>query len=402
MKSSSSSFDFDTPVERRNTASLKWDKYKGRDIIPLWVADMDFKAPPAVIEALHRRVEHGVFGYSLPPDDLTETVLNMLECSHGWKVKPEWILWLPGLVTGINVACRAVGNPGDAVMTSTPVYPPFLTAPLLAGRELISVPHADDGARYTFDFAAIEKAVAPRTRMFILCNPQNPTGRSFTPDELRRLADICLNRGIIICSDEIHCSLVLDRNIRHITLATLDEEIAARTITLLAPSKTYNLPGLGCSLAVIPDKGIRSSFRKTMEGIVPHVNVLGFTAALAAYGNAEDWHLALLDYLRGNRDLVEDFVARTSGLSMHHVEATYLAWIDCRNLSTDDPAAFFEEAGVGLSNGGDFGAAGFVRLNFGCSRSILLTALERMDKALRSGGHLKNSPEGTLSILPGS
>lgn len=382
--SSRSFFDFDTPVERRNTASLKWDKYKGRDIIPLWVADMDFKAPPAVIEALHQRVEHGVFGYTQPPGDLIDAVLNMLEREHKWQVKNECIVWLPGLVTGINIACRAVGNPGDAVITCTPVYPPFLTAPSFAARELISVPHADEGTRYVFDFTAIEEAITPRTRMFILCNPQNPTGRSFTPDELRTLADICLKHGIVICSDEIHCGLVLDRNIRHITLATLDDDIASQTITLLAPSKTYNIPGLGCSLAVIPDKNIRRSFRKAMDGIVPHVNVLGFAAALAAYRDAEDWHLALLDYLRENRDLVEDFIARTPGLSMHHVEATYLAWIDCRNLSTDDPAAFFEEAGVGLSNGGDFGAAGFVRLNFGCSRSILLTALERMDKAIRS------------------
>jgi len=382
-KSPRSFFDFDTPVERRNTASLKWDKYKDRDIIPLWVADMDFKSPPAVIEALHRRVEHGVFGYSQPPGDLIETVLSMLEHEHNWNVKPEWIVWLPGLVTGINVACRAVGNVNDAVMTCTPVYPPFLTAPALSGRTLITVPHADEGARCTFDFAAMEKAITPETKMFILCNPQNPIGRCFTLDELRTLAGICLSHGIIICSDEIHCGLVLDRDIRHTTPATLDEEIAARTITLLAPSKTYNLPGLGCSLAVIPDKALRSCFRKTMEGIVPHVNVLGFTAALAAYRDSEDWHLALLDYLRSNRDLVEDFIAHTPGVSMHHVEATYLAWIDCRNLLTDTPAAFFEEAGVGLSNGKDFGAEGFVRLNFGCSRSILLAALERMDKAIR-------------------
>ncbi|MEN6374411.1 MAG: PatB family C-S lyase [Smithella sp.] len=387
-----SSFDFDIPVERRNSASLKWDKYKGTDIIPLWVADMDFKAPPAVIEALHRRVEHGVFGYTQPPGNLIDAVLSMLEHEHNWQVKPEWIVWLPGLVTGINVACRAIGNPGDAVMTCTPVYPPFLTAPLLAGRELINVPHADDGARYTFDFAAIEKAVNSRTRMFILCNPQNPTGRSFSVDELRTLADICLKHGMIICSDEIHCGLVLDRNIRHTTLAILDDEIAVNTITLLAPSKTYNLPGLGCSLAVIPDKGLRSCFRKAMEGIVPHVNVLGFTAAMAAYCDAEDWHLALLDYLRGNRDLVEDFITRAPGLSMHHIEATYLAWIDCRNLLSDNPAAFFEEAGVGLSNGREFGSEGFVRLNFGCSRSLLFTALERMDKAIRSMEHIKKIP----------
>lgn len=383
-KSSQSFFDFDAPVERRNTGSLKWDLYKGTEIIPLWVADMDFKAPPAVIQALSRHVEHGVFGYTLPPDDLLETVLNMLERKHAWKVKPEWIIWLPGLVTGVNVACRAVGNPGDAVMTTVPAYPPFLSAPSLAKRTLITVPLADNGARYVFDFAAIEKAITPDTRMFILCNPQNPTGRAFTSDELRTLAGICLSRNIIICSDEIHCGLVLDQDRKHITLATLDDKLTAQTITLLAPSKTYNLPGLGCSLAVIPDQGLRSCFIKTMEGIVPHVNALGLTAALAAYRDSEDWRLALLDYLRGNRSLVEDFVNRTPGISMHHVEATYLAWIDCRKLPTDkQPATFFEEAGVGLSGGKAFGVEGFVRLNFGCPRSVLQEALERMDKAIR-------------------
>jgi cysteine-S-conjugate beta-lyase len=382
-KSSPSLFDFDTPVERRNTASVKWDRYKGTDIIPLWVADMDFQAPPAVIAALSRRVEYGVFGYTHPPEDLLETVLDMLERVHAWKVKSEWIVWLPGLVTGVNVACRAVGNTGDAVITTTPAYPPFLSAPANSQRTLITVPHADDGTRYIFDFAAIEEAITPDTKMFILCNPQNPTGRAFTLAELRTIAKICRDRGIIICSDEIHCGLVLDRGGKHITLAALDDEVAAQTITLLAPSKTYNLPGLGCALAVIPDPDLRSSFQKAMQGIVPHVNALGFTAALAAYRDAEDWHLALINYLRDNRDLVENFVAHTPFLSMHHVEATYLAWIDCRKLPADNPAAFFEEAGVGLSGGPDFGVKGFVRLNFGCPRSILLTALERMDKAVR-------------------
>ncbi len=238
------------------------------------------------------------------------------------------------------------------------------------------------GSQYVFDFAGIEQSITARTRMFILCNPQNPTGRVFTRDELLRLARICLHNNIIICSDEIHCGLVLDNDKGHITLSTLDEDIARQTITLLAPSKTYNLPGLGCSFAVIPDKGLRSHFKAAMNGIVPHVNALGFTAALAAYRDCEDWRLALIDYLRGNRDLVEDFVANTPGLSMHHTEATYLAWIDCRNLDVPNPAAFFEDAGVGLSDGSDFGTEGFVRLNFGCARSLLVEALGRMGDAL--------------------
>lgn len=375
-------FDFDTPVDRRNTGSLKWDRYKGRDIIPLWVADMDFKAPPAVITALHRHIDHGIFGYTLPPDGLVDEVLALLERTHSWKAAPEWIVWLPGLVTGINVACRSVGEPGDAVMTTIPAYPPFLSAPVLSGRILITVAHIGERSGYAFDFEGIEQAFTKRTKMFLLCNPQNPTGRVFTPAELERLAKICMSRGAVVCSDEIHCGLVLDNDARHVSLAAMDKDFARQTITLLAPSKTYNLPGLGCSLAVIPDKGLRSCFRKAMEGIVPHVNALGYTAALAAYRDCEDWRLELIACLRQNRDLVEDFVDKTPGISMRHVEATYLAWIDCRELELEDPAAFFEDSGVGLSSGADFGMPGFVRLNFGCPRSILAEGLDRMKKAL--------------------
>ena len=376
------SFDFDTPVERRCTGSIKWDRYKGRDILPLWVADMDFKSPPAVIEALLRRVEHGVFGYTCPPEGLIEEVVSLLERAHSWKVDPLWIVWLPGLVTGINVACRAVGEEGDAVMTTVPAYPPFLSAPVLSGRRLITVPLAVEGGRYVFNFEGIGKAETERTRMFLLCNPQNPTGRVFTRGELERLAAVCLEREVVICSDEIHCGLVLDENAHHVSIAALDEEIARHTVTLLAPSKTYNLPGLGCSFAVIPDPELRSRFTKVMNGIVPHVNALGFTAALAAYRDSEDWRLALIDYLKENRDLVEEFVSQTPGMSMHHVEATYLAWIDCRELGVKDSAALFEDFGVGLSDGCDFGSPGFVRLNFGCPRSTLKEALQRMERAV--------------------
>ena len=375
-------FDFDSPVDRRNTASLKWDRYRGRDVLPLWVADMDFKAPPAVIAALHSHADHGVFGYTLPPDDLMEAVLDMLYRDQSWRVEFEWIVWLPGLVTGLNVACRAAGRAGDEVMTATPVYPPFLSAPVLSQRTLLTVAHGESPGGYVFDFDRLAKAITERTRLFILCNPQNPTGRVFTRDELLALARVCLGRGVIICSDEIHSGLVLDRNRHHLSLAAFDEEIARNTITLLAPSKTYNLPGLGCSLAVIPEMGLRNAFKAVMAGIVPHVNAMGFTAALAAYRDSETWRQALLDYLRANRDLVENFVSRVPGIDMHHVEATYLAWIDCRGLGEEDPAFFFENAGVGLSGGADFGTPGFVRLNFGCARSLLSMALERMEKAL--------------------
>lgn len=376
------SFDFDTPINRKGTESLKWDIYQGRDVLPLWVADMDFTSPPQVLAALHERVNHGIFGYNLTPRALKETIIERLRLRHDWEVQPDWIVWLPGLVTGLNIACRAVASPGEAILTTIPVYPPFLSAPGLAGCELITVEHLHRNHVYQIDFEAIKAAVKERTRLFLLCNPQNPTGRVFTRDELVTLAEICLSRDLIICADEIHCDLILDADKHHTSIAALDQIIAAHTITLLAPSKTFNIPGLGCSLAVIPDEGLRQRFTKVMQGIVPHVNILGYTAALAAYRDSEDWRLELIDYLRRNRDLVEAFIDLTPGLSMNHVEATYLAWIDARALGVPNTYAFFEQAGVGLSDGADFGAPGFVRLNFGCPRATLELALDRMAAAI--------------------
>jgi cystathionine beta-lyase len=375
-------FDFDTPINRKGTECLKWDIYQGRDVLPLWVADMDFASPPAVLVALHERVDHGIFGYGLTSRALQETIIERLRVRHGWEVHPDWIVWLPGLVTGLNIACRAVSSPGEVIMTTTPAYPPILAAPGLAGCELITVEHPNWGHAYQIDFEAIKAAITGRTKLFILCNPHNPTGRVFTADELRSLAGICLNHNLIICSDEIHCDLVLDVRKHHVSIAALDQIIAGRTITLLAPSKTFNIPGLGCSLAVIPDEGLRKRFAKVMQGIVPHVNTLGLTAALAAYHDSEDWRLELIDYLRINRDLVEAFIDSTPGLTMNHVEATYLAWIDARELGVSNIYAFFEQAGVGLSDGADFGAPGFVRLNFGCHRATLELALNRMAAAI--------------------
>ena len=375
-------FDFDAPIDRRNSDSEKWDKYQGRDIIPLWVADMDFRSPPALIEALHERVSHGVFGYTHPPKGLTAAVLDHLEQDFGWQAEPEWIVWLPGLVCGLNVLCRAVGEAGDAVATFVPVYPPFLSAPPLSQRTLITAPlHVQDG-RWVADVATLEHAITPQTRLLLLCNPHNPVGRAWSRDELLRFADTAERHNLVIGSDEIHAGLILDTDKRHCPIAALSPEIARRTITLLAPSKTYNIPGLGCSFAVISDTGLRRDFQKAMGRIVPHVNILGYTAALAAYRGGEAWRQELIDYLRGNRDLVAGEIARMPGLSMSPVEATYLAWIDARGAGIGQPGRFFEEAGVGLSDGSDFGAPGFIRLNFGCRRELLGEALGRMERAL--------------------
>ena len=389
-------FDFDTVVDRRGTASFKWDRYEGRDVIPLWVADMDFNSPPAVTAALQQRAAHGVFGYTHASNELEATVQAMLARDYSWEVPVSWLVWLPGLVSGLNVLCRAVGVSGDEVATFVPIYPPFLSAPGFAQRSAVRVPlilSASGGGaasgettapgRWEMDLDLLEHALTSRTRLLLLCSPHNPTGRVWSKAELEALAEVACRHYLVIGSDEVHAGLVLDEDKRHIPIATLGAEVGARTITLMAPSKTFNVPGLGCSFAVISDPSLRRDFCRAMEGIVPHVNLFGYVAAQAAYERGGPWLEALLAYLRGNRDLVEAEIGAIPGLSVAHVEATYLAWIDARETGLADPAKDFERAGVGLSDGAEFGAPGFIRLNFGCHRSLLAEGLARMRAALR-------------------
>ena len=368
---------FDTPIDRRDSDSIKWGKYAGRDVLPLWVADMDFAAPPPVLAALHRRIDHGVFGYGGPWPSLTESVLAHLESEYDWRIEPEWIVWLPGLVSGLNIACRAVDG---EVLTATPIYPPFLSAPHFSGRKLNRVELANTDGRWHFDANALNQAVNAASRLFLLCHPHNPVGRCWRREELLDLAAFAEAHDLIVCSDEIHCGLILDADRRHIPFASLSPEIAQRTITLMAPSKTFNIPGLGCAFAVISDAKLRHRFERAMHGIVPHVNVLGLAACEAAYRDCADWHRELIAYLAGNRDRVNATVDGKKRLKMNFVEATYLAWIDVRELGLTDPAAHFEAHGLGLSDGADFGAPGWLRLNFGCPRSTLDEALHRLER----------------------
>ena len=325
-------FNFDSPPDRRRTDSAKWRKYYGKDIIPMWVADMDFTSPALIMEALHQRIDHGVFGYGAVDQALSDTVIDYLQRSFQWQVDPGWIIWLPGLVPGLNVACRSVGEPGDSVLTTVPVYPPFLSAPKNMQRRLVTSRLRHDDYHWELDFDDLRKSMDHQTRLFLLCNPHNPTGRVLTRKELITLAGICLDRGLVICSDEIHCDLILEPGCRHIPMASLSPEIARNTITLMAPSKTYNIPGLGCSFAVISDDTLRRRFKRAMAGIVPHVNILGIVAAQAAYAYGGPWLEAVIDYLRNNREMVDQAVSRMRGLAMGKVQATYLAWIDAREL----------------------------------------------------------------------
>jgi len=383
--------NFDEVIDRRSSSSLKWRVYDP-DVLPLWVADMDFPSPEPVHAALRRCIEYGIYGYSIDLPELKETICSRLAALQDWDVAPDDIVLLPGLVTGLNLVSRAYGEPGDGILVNTPVYPPFLTAPANQGKRLQcsrqSLRTDSDFLHYEIDFDSIEETINPYTRVFILCNPHNPTGRIYSRDELFRIARICENHDLVLCSDEIHSDLLLGSE-SHLSIAAIDPAIARRCVTLLAPSKTFNLPGLGCSIAVITNPELRSRFKKAARGIVPDPNLLGMYAALAAYAECEDWRRELIEYLRENRRLVTDFVSQhLPEIRTTQPQATYLAWLDCNNISAgEDPAEFFlTKARVALNDGREFGPGGegFVRLNFGCPRSTLREALERMDRALSS------------------
>jgi cystathionine beta-lyase len=377
-------YTFDTCPDRNGYGSLKWDKYKGRDILPLWVADMDFVTAPEIIASLQKRLDHGIFGYTIPHEAPVQAVLNYLERQHGYSTEAHCLNFLPGLVPAINLCCHAFVAADESVMTATPVYPPFLGAPDYANRELIKVPLClDDSNQWTLDFDAMEAAIKPNTKLFILCSPHNPVARVYTKEELTRLSDFCEKHDLILISDEIHCDLVFDANAKHILTATLSERLAARTVTLMAPSKTYNLPGLACAFSVIEDAKLRQQFQKTIRGIITEVNCFGYAGCEAAYNHGEPWRQELIAYLRSNYELIYKFIKeQIPGITFRPMEATYLAWFDVTQLELENPVKFFEDNGVGLSDGTPFDGIQHLRLNFGCPQSRLLEGLEKMAAAV--------------------
>jgi cystathionine beta-lyase len=382
-------YDFDLPYERRGTDSEKWKAF-GNEVLPLWLADMDFPAPPAVLDALHERVAHGILGYGGVTAELSEAICHRLWEYYHWTVTPDQLLFLPGLVSGLNISCRAVCPPGAGVLVQTPIYPPFLSAPVNQGLHLniaeLLVTRFKQGLHYSIDYNAFEAAIQSHTRLFMLCNPHNPVGRCYTREELINLAEICTRNDLIICADEIHCDLLLE-NSSHLPIASLSPEIAKRCITLMAPSKTFNIAGLYCGFAIIQNPSLRKRYQLAAQGIVPEVNLLGFTAALAAYKNGETWHKELMVYLNGNRNFFTDYVQEhLPMLSTTIPEGTFLAWLDCSatGIIGNQHDFFLNQAKVALNDGQRFGQGGndFVRLNFGCSRSTLTQALMQMKFAL--------------------
>lgn len=379
--------NFNEIIDRRNSDSLKWNCFD-EDVIPLWVADMDFRCPEPVIDAIHARVSHGVFGYGIPPRDLPEIVVNRMLKLYNWEISDTCISFIPGCVTGFNLALRAFCQPGDAIIMQTPVYPPFLTAPDYVNMIRVENPLLkDQDYFYTIDFDLFEdQVIKNKVKLFILCNPHNPVGRVFTQNELERLADICLKHNVLICSDEIHCDLLFTGS-KHIPIASLSNEVSKQTITLLAPSKTYNIAGLHASIVIIEDPTLRTKFDQARAGLIGNPSVLSLVGARAAYLFGDKWLSEVLTYLENNRNWLLDTISNElPGIKIGKPEGTFLGWMDCSQLSLKpNPCTYFlEQARVGLNDGKSFGDCGsqFVRFNFGSPRVILEEALTRMKKTL--------------------
>jgi len=386
-------FDFDKVIDRTGTESLKWiyprKVLKVEDAIPMWVADMDFEAPPAVIEAIRRRAAHGVYGYPLIPPSFWQAAIDWLGRRHGWDVRKDWMAKSPGIVPALNYAVRAFTKPGDGVIIQTPVYFPFYHAVENNGRRVIRNPLRFDGRRYTMDLEDLERKLDEGGRMLILCSPHNPVGRVWTRDELEALGRLAKERDLVIVSDEIHADLVYSGH-RHHVFAALSPELADRTVTCIAPSKTFNIPGLSMAVVIASNPKLLEAFKDETERAGFELGqVFGIVGFEAAYSQGDDWLEELLPYLEANVDFLEKFLEdRVPGVRLVRPEGTYLALLDCRGLGLEHASLndfFLKTARVYFSDGVLFGeeAAGFVRINFGCPRTLLVEALERIERAVK-------------------
>lgn len=390
-------FDFDHIIDRRHSNSIKWTAY-AEDVLPMWVADMDFASPEPVRKALRGAVEHGVYGYEFATSALQKAVATRLKDLYDWEVEEKSIVPVTGLVSGFYAAASAVCQPGDGYLIQPPVYMPFNDIQKHLGviRQEAPLIRHTNGSRlyYEIDWQGFEKAFnsgGSKTKMFLLCNPHNPTGQVYRREELLKMAEYCLNNDTVLVSDEIHSELMLG-NSRHTPLGTLSADIASHSITLLAPSKTFNIAGLFCGFAVIPDAELRQRYSHAVERMTLHVSSLAQVAALAAFsGECDHWLNELRSYLTSNRDFLVGFVEKNlPDVQVTVPQATYLAWLDCNDLVKNgkingSPFDFFlKQAKVAFNDGATFGTGGtnFVRLNFGCPRELLNDGLERMKKSL--------------------
>ncbi len=369
-------YDFDSVIERAGTSSTKWTKF-APDVLPMWVADMDFAAPSFVLDALRERLAHPVLGYTQRPDTLTAALQGWLAHHYHWHVPEEWIVWIPGVVPALNLACQLL--PAErAIMMPYPVYHPFLDLAEHAGVTEQLVPLAVEDRHWTMDFDAMDAARTDATAMVLICNPQNPTGRCYTETELEALAEFVERNDLLLVSDEIHCNIVLDETSRHVPIAAAFPQLAERTISLFAATKVYNIPGVGCAAAVIADEQLRERFLAARRGLVPGIGPLGFAASEVAFNDRGPWIEELNAYLRGNLALL----SQQLGDRLARMEGTYLAWIDVSDLALADTESYFAGYGLGISPGAQFGRADHIRLNFGCPRTTLAEGLARLDAAL--------------------
>lgn len=374
-------YDFDVLLDRRNSNSIKWDKYGDRDVLPLWVADMDFAIAPEIQQALSDRLEHPVFGYTAASDALYEALIDHLADHYNWKISRDWIVWVPGVVAGLSACVRAFVPDGGTVMTTPPIYHHFYQVHNPQKHNLTRVPLICHDGRWTYDLQAMERLADKKIDLFMLCSPHNPTGTVFRQSELQAVCDVAQSCGAIVVSDEIHCGLVLPDQEPHVPTAIAARGCEDSIVTLMSASKTFNLAGLNCSYAIIPNADVRQKYVSASVEAIPFVGTLAYTATEAAFKNAEPWRQQLLEYLQANFRYLQQEFATIDGMQLQSLEATYLAWIDATALSLNDTTGFFEEHGVGLSAGEQFGQPQFLRLNFACPRSVLVEAVARIRKA---------------------
>lgn len=389
---------FDEAINREGTNSVKWDLRNetfGRDdIIPMWVADMDFPTPEFITNAVKKRSDHEVLGYTFRGESYFNSIISWLQRRHQWKVEREWIVFCPGVVPALNVATLAFTKPGDSIIIQPPVYPPFFNAVTGHGRKLIYNTLTQRKGRYLIDFEGLRNCITPDTKMLILSHPHNPVGRAWNMCELRQLNDICIENGIILLSDEIHADLVLPGS-HHLPAASVSPEALANTVTCIAPSKTFNIAGLSTSSVIIADAELRKKFYGTIENLhIGNGNIFGNEASVAAYTYGDEWLDDLLDYIRGNVEVLVGFFQENIPLIKPVIpEATYMVWLDCREMGMTGPELsdfFINKAGIGLNEGSSFGPGGegFMRINLACNRKLLNEALHKIESAINK--HFKN------------
>ena len=373
---------FDTVIDRTTTDSIKWQKFD-KNVIPMWVADMEFPTPRVVTDALQKRIEHPILGYTSAPGSLADCVAGYCKERHGWTINTDYLHWVPGVLPAVTAACQICGDPGDEIIVFPPVYHPLLEIPEKIGKPRVDVPMLYADGTWSIDFELLQKSITDKTAAILLSSPHNPMGVMFSEQQLYQLAAICAENKVLLISDEIHCDLILNEQLKHIPTALAAKEHAHCVITIMSPSKTFNLAGANCSFAHIADSEWLEKFAVECHYTVPLVPTLSFTAAEAAYSDGWQWHEQLINYLRSNHDYLYTAINNSQLLSMDRVDATYLAWIDTRRMVKGDAHSVFEQAGVGLSPGSQFGDSNYQRLNFACSRTQLEEGVSRLLNAAK-------------------